>query len=77
MVWKKVLVKRRAVNQSVCLVMHGSTPTVTIPPPGHTPGDLPFFLHWASFSSPPSCTVPQEDRNIYYIYNIEGKITEC
>ena len=25
------------------LIMHGSIPPVTIPPPGHTPRDWPFF----------------------------------
>ena len=75
----------KSMNQHL---MHGSIPTVTIPP-GHTPGGwhpIPYPGHKKRGNSPPlghstaSCTVAQEDRNIYYIYNkkiIEGKITEC
>ena len=41
--------------------------------PGHKErGNSPSPGH-----STASCTVSQEDRNIYYFYNIEGKITEC
>ena len=40
-------------QESTLTIMHGF-PTVTIPlPPGHTPGDLPFFLHLVSCSPPP------------------------
>ena len=71
---------------------HGSIPTINICPRAHLQG-FAIFLHLASYSPPPratkkeliptqlnwtaSCTVSQEDKNIYYVYNIEGKITEC
>ena len=33
--------------------MQGSILPVTIPPPGHTPGDLQFFSFLAVYSPPP------------------------
>ena len=35
------------------LLMQGSILPVTIPPPGHTPGDLQFFSYLAVYSPPP------------------------
>lgn len=50
-IWK-VLLTACVGNLSQALFMHGSIWPVTIPPPGHTPGDLKFFSFLVVCSPP-------------------------